>query len=477
MSTDARPQLKRVIGRLGFFSLAFGSMIGVGWVTALGGWFDKAGPVGSIIAFLIGGAMMLVIGLCYAEVTPMLPVAGGEVAYAYKASGTRMAFAVGWCLVLGYLSVSAFEAVSIGIVLSHLVPSLTFGPLYEVNGVAVYFSHLMLALLFTVFVTAINYVGVHIATRVQIVLTILLVICAFAFVVAGIGRGSLQNFQPGFVGDTDVASLRGIIAVMVTVPFWFVGFDTIPQAAEERQGRLPARRLSQCILLSIVGSAVFYIAVIVSAAMVAPWSSIVEAPLPTASAFETAFESRWWGNFVLAVGLIGLLTSWNGFFLAGTRVLFALGRARIIPPVFGRTHTKFGTPTTAVLFSGVVTFLSASLGKGALTAFVDAGSLGIVLAFVGVAVSLVKLRRSFPQLHRPYRVPGGWTLPMAAITGSLLLVLVMVVPGSPGALTPLEWWIVAGFLVLGVVFWFAARTTRARLTEVERGRLILEDYA
>ena len=64
MSTDARPQLKRVIGRLGFFSLAFGSMIGVGWVTALGGWFDKAGPVGSIIAFLIGGAMMLVIGLC-----------------------------------------------------------------------------------------------------------------------------------------------------------------------------------------------------------------------------------------------------------------------------------------------------------------------------------------------------------------------------------------------------------------------------
>ena len=92
-------------------------------------------------------------------------------------------------------------------------------------------------------------------------------------------------------------------------------------------------------------------------------------------------------------------------------------------------------------------------------------------------MSLVKLRRSFPQLPRPYRVPGGWTLPFAAIVGSLLLLLAMVIPGSPGSLTVLEWIIVAGFFVLGVVFWFAARTTRCRLAETERSRLILEDYA
>ena len=94
MSGETRPQLKRVIGRLGFFSLAFGSMIGVGWITSLGNWFQNAGPLGSMVAFLVGGLIMLVIGLCYAEVTPMLPVSGGEVAYAYKASGTAMAFVV-----------------------------------------------------------------------------------------------------------------------------------------------------------------------------------------------------------------------------------------------------------------------------------------------------------------------------------------------------------------------------------------------
>ena len=479
MSGETRPQLKRVIGRLGFFSLAFGSMIGVGWITSLGNWFQNAGPLGSMVAFLVGGLIMLVIGLCYAEVTPMLPVSGGEVAYAYKASGTAMAFVVGWCLAFGYLSVSAFEAGSIGVVLAYIEPRLTAGALYEVNGVPVYASHLVIALVFTLFVAVINFVGVNVATRVQIVLTILLVICAGAFVIAGVGGGSVQNLRPGFVGRTPMSACQGMLAVLVTVPFWFVGFDTIPQAAEERQGQLPARRLSQCILLSIFGSMVFYIAVIGSAGMVAPWQTIVgdEVELPTARAFESAFESRLWVNLVLSVGLIGLLTSWNGFFLAGTRVLFALGRAHIIHPSFGRTHSKFGTPTTAIVFSGAVTFLSAGLGKEALTVFVGAGSLGIVVAFVGVTMSLIKLRRAFPHLERPYRVPGGGLLPVTATIGAVFMLLVMITPGSPGSLNPLQWCIVIGFFCAGVVFWTAARKTRNSLSDEERSRLILEDYA
>ena len=119
LSTE-RPELKRAITGFGFFALAFGSMIGVGWITALGSWFEQAGPVGAIIAFAAGGTLMLVIGLCYAEVTPMLPVTGGEVAYAYKAFGTSKAFIIGWFLAFGYLSVSAFEAISVGLVLSFL---------------------------------------------------------------------------------------------------------------------------------------------------------------------------------------------------------------------------------------------------------------------------------------------------------------------------------------------------------------------
>ena len=113
-------------------------MIGVGWLTALGGWLTKAGPAGAMLAFGAGGILMLFIGLCYAELTPMMPVAGGEVAYAYKASGTRKSFIVGWFLAFGYISVSAFEAISIGYVLIFMFPSFNVGPLYDFAGSTVF---------------------------------------------------------------------------------------------------------------------------------------------------------------------------------------------------------------------------------------------------------------------------------------------------------------------------------------------------
>ena len=257
-SSSARPELKRAISGFGFFALAFGSMIGVGWITALGGWFEQAGPVGAIVAFMAGGALMLIIGLCYAEVTPMLPVTGGEVAYAYKAYGTSKAFVIGWFLAFGYLSVSSFEAISVGLVLSFLFPQIDVLPLYQIAGSTVYASHLLLAFVFTGFITAINYFGVAIASRVQIVLTGAFLLCALLFVVSGIASGEIGNLAPYF-GDRALGSggLAGMLAVFVTVPFWYVGFDTIPQAAEERREDSPLHRLGVYVILAIIGSTVF----------------------------------------------------------------------------------------------------------------------------------------------------------------------------------------------------------------------------
>lgn len=477
--TTPRPTLRRAIGGWGFFALAFGSMIGVGWITALGGWFQQAGPVGAMAAFAVGGALMLVIGLCYAELTPMLPVSGGEVAYAYKAHGTRPAFVIGWFLAFGYLSVSAFEAISVGLVLSYLVPAIDWLPLYEIAGSTVYGSHLMLALVFTAFITAINYLGVGIASGVQVALTGLFLACAALFVSAGVATGEVANLRP-FFGDAALGAggLGGMLAVFVTVPFWFVGFDTIPQAAEERREGSSLRRLGTYVVLAIVGSALFYMLVILGAGMAGPWQAIVGEPLPTAAAFEAAFTSDALVRLVLVAGLIGLLTSWNGFFLAGSRVLFALGRGHIIHPSFGEAHPRHGTPTRAVLFSGGVTILAACLGRGAILAFVDVGSFCIALAFLGVALSVIRLRKAFPELERPYRMPGGTLLPWVAAAGSLLILGVMVLPGSPSMLTwPLEWLILGALSGTGVAFWLGGKTLRERVSEVERARLILEEHA
>ena len=477
--STARPELKKDISGFGFFALAFGSMIGVGWITALGGWFEQAGPVGAIVAFAAGGTLMLIIGLCYAEVTPMLPVTGGEVAYAYKAYGTSKAFIIGWFLAFGYLSVSAFEAISVGLVLSFLLPQIDVFPLYEIAGSTVYATHLLLAFVFTGLITGINYFGVGIASRVQIVLTVLFLLCAVLFVVSGIASGEVGNLAPYF-GDSALGSggLAGVLAVFVTVPFWYGGFDAIPQAAEERRENSPLHRLGLYVVLAIICSTLFYIAIILGAGMAGPWRDIVGEELPTAAAFSAAFESQWLVRLVLIAGLIGLLTSWNGFFLAGSRVLFSLGRGRIIHESFGQAHAKYGTPTTAVLFSGLVTFLSALLGRGAIIAFVDVGSFCIALAFLGVALSLIQLRKKFPDLERPYRMPGGNALAYVAAAGSLFILFVMLVPGSPSRLVwPLEWLILGTLSITGIGFWFAARGYRQRVSEDDRARLILEEYA
>jgi len=269
-----------------------------------------------------------------------------------------------------------------------------------------------------------------------------------------------------------------MLAVFVTVPFWYVGFDTIPQAAEERREDSPLHRLGLYVVLAIVGSTVFYIAVILGAGMAGPWQDIIGTDLPTAAAFSSAFESEMLVKLVLVAGLIGLLTSWNGFFLAGSRVLFSLGRGRIIHASFGQTHVKYGTPAKAVLFSGLVTFLSACLGRGAIVAFVDVGSFCIALAFLGVALSLIQLRKAFPDLERPYRMPGGNALAYVAAAGSLFILCVMLVPGSPSRLVwPLEWFILGTLSLTGIGFWFAARRYRRRTSERDRAELILEDYA
>lgn len=474
----ARPALQRGINRLGFFALAFGSMIGVGWVTALGTWLHAAGPLGAVIGFLAGGFLMLAIGLCYAELCAMLPVAGGEVAYAYSAFGTGKAFLIGWFLAFGYLSVSAFEAISVGRVLSYLVPGLDRWPIYTVGGETVFGSHLMLALGATGVITWINYRGVRGASRLQTALTLGFVTVTLAFLLAGFVGGSAANAEPWFVGEGTVGIVEGIATVFVTAPFWFVGFDTIPQGAEEAEQSVTPRSMSLMILLSIVGATLFYCLLIWSVAHVAPWQQTAAADMPTATAFRVSMGSPLFADLVLVAAMLGLLTSWNGFFLAGSRVLFSLGRAHIAPPTWGATHPHHATPARAVVVTGALTMAGAFLGRGAMVAFIDVGSFCIALAFMGVTFSLTRLRRDRPDFARPYRVPYGRVIPTFAGLGALLILVVMVVPGSGAALAwPLEWGLLLAVIALGAIAWWAGRRGRLTLDEDERERRILGEFA
>lgn len=472
-----RPQLQKGIGKSAMFSLAFGAMIGVGWVTAMGTWLSSAGPLGASIAFGLGGLLMLAIGFCYAEVTSALPLSGGEVAYAYKAYGTSKAYIVGWFLVFGYLSVSAFEAVSISKVLSYLIPSIDQWQLYSVNGTPIYFSHVALSALFVLGISAINYTGVKNSARFQVGLTILFITLTFIFVISGLIMGDWNNLDPLFSGDSPGSIAAGIAMVAVTVPFWFVGFDTIPQAAEEARESVSPKTVGLLIPLSIVTAVCFYILIIMSTSVAAPWNDILSDELPTAKAFETATQSPFLVNMILITALIGLMTSWNGFFLAGSRVLFAMGRGKIISPILGKSHPKYQTPYTAVVFSGVVTFLASLMGPGAMVAFVNVGSLCIVIAFLGVSFSFLSLRKKFPELDRPFKAPGGILFGIVGIIGSLTVLGIMIVPQSPVALAwPFEWVIFLALALLGLLFWLLSAKSRNSVPKEERDYYILDRF-
>ena len=321
MQSADRPQLKKTISGLGFFSLALGAMIGVGWITSLGGWLEEAGPVGAVCAFIVGGSLILLIGLCYAELTPMLPVTGGEVAYAYKALGTGKAFLTGWLLAFGYIAVCGFEAVSIGIVCSYLFPQFNTWPLYELMGQPIYLPHVLLGLSTTVLIGWINYRGVSSAIKLQVALTVLLAICLSGFVLGGIVNGNVSHLEPFFPEDSVKGPWLGFLSVLVSTPFWFVGFDTIPQAAEESGSSAIIKRLGRYIIAAILAAIVFYVMIILASALATPWPGLKNEALPTAKAIEEAFQSSVAAKIVLFAGLLGLLTSWNGFFIAGTRVL------------------------------------------------------------------------------------------------------------------------------------------------------------
>ncbi|UZR98002.1 APC family permease [Chondrinema litorale] len=470
-----QPGLKKAIGKTAFFSLAFGSMIGVGWVTAMGSWLNDAGPIGAALAFALGGSLMLLIGFCYAEVTSMLPLAGGEVSYAYKAYGTQKSFIIGWFLAFGYLSVSAFEAISVGKVMSYLFPSIEFLPLYQIGNDTVFTSHILLALLCTGLITWLNHKGVGNAAKFQIWLTSAILLAAILLMIAGFSSGEFKNLEPVF-GNRDIP-WKGFLAVLVTVPFWFVGFDTIPQSAEEAQSNISPKVLGSLILLSIIAATTFYFILIVSTGMVAPWNNIVDASLPTAAAFKQAFAGSWIAKLVLITALIGLLSSWNGFFLACSRVIFALGRGRIIPATFGKTHPVYGTPTKAILFCGIITFLSVFTGRQAMVAFVDVGSFCMTVAFLGVSFSLISLRKKFPKMRRPYKLKYGLTIAYASAIVAISILLLMLIPASPVSLVwPIEWIILGFVCISGILFWITGKKSRNSIDKTQRDQQILEDF-
>lgn len=423
-------------------ALSFGSMIGWSWVVLIAPLMARAGTGGALLATIAAGAVIVIIGGIYAELAAAMPEVGGEHAYSLRALGRRASFVCTWAIVFAYVSVVAFEAVALPTVMTHLFPFLGNGALYQVSGSEVFLDQALIGAGTSVALTWINIRGVHTSAFVQTLVVVVILLAGAALFVGLAVSGEPARMEPLIVGGAG-----GVLAAMALVPFMLVGFDVIPQAAEEID--LPPRKIGILLVLSIVTAIVWYLLIELAVGMLLTADSRGDVELASASAAEAAW-GRTGAILLLVGGVAGILTSWNGFLVGGSRALFALGGSGMIPAWFGKLHPTLRTPVNALLFIGALGTLAPFLGRQALIWFVDGGSFGLMIAYFLVCVSFVVLRRREPGMPRPFLLPGGQALGWFGLLASVAMAA-LYMPTMPAALVwPQEWLMVLGwFAILG----------------------------
>lgn len=433
----------KVLGRGDILALAFGAMIGFGWITATSGFLEAAGPVGAALAFAIGGVIVALVGLTYAELVTAMPKAGGEHHYAMRALGAKGAFVASWAMALGYISVVAFEAVAIPQTIVDLFPNMLAGHMWTVADYDVYATWVAVGVGTAVVMTVLNYVGIRPASVFQIIAVLFLLGVGITLLLGAFTGGSTETMRPAFgIGPA------GLLTVLVAVPFLFVGFDVIPQSASEI--RIPYRQVGRILVVSVLCAAAWYILIMLTVGSSLPVPDLLDADLGTAEAMRALWNSHTMGNLLVLGGIAGLLTSWNAFLIGASRLLYAMSVSGMLPRWFGRMHPRFRTPGNALLFVGGLSVIAPFFGEPMMNWLINAGGMSIVVAYVVVVVSFLVLRRTEPQMPRPFRVSSPRLVGGSALVLSLALG-VLYLPGMPASLSwPEEWVIILAWWVIGL---------------------------
>lgn len=429
--------------RFDTISLAFGAIIGWGWVIMSGTWITEAGTIGAMLAFVFGGLMVYFVGLVYAELTPALPKCGGEHIFSLRALGWNGSYVCTWMLVLGYVGVSSFEACAFPSVFEYVFSGYLQGYLYEIAGYKIYVTYLVVGVGAAILVTYLNYVGIKQSARFQNAMTIIIACTGVLIIITALFCGDIRNIKPFFQNG-----MGGVFSVAVMTPFLFVGFDVIPQAVEEID--MPAKSISRVMILSILLALIFYLMVILSVSMIMTQEEINASYLVTADAIKKAFRGRQIGAILVAIGgMAGILSSWNSFVVGSSRCIYAMANTGMLPAALGKLHKKHETPHRAVLLVGFFSMIAPFFGKSMLTWLSNSASFAMVIAYFLVSVSFLVLRKKEPELPRPYKVSCG----TAVGTGAVLLTLCMFslyMPGMPSGLIKQEWVIIGIWVVLGL---------------------------
>jgi APA family basic amino acid/polyamine antiporter len=435
-------------------------MVGVGWLVVMDDWLLRGGALGTLLGFVIGGALLLPIGWVYGKLIVAMPDAAGEIAYTAAVFSRRISFATGWMMTLAYFIVCPWEAVAVGRIAGYIVPGLDSMELYRIAGRPVYLPHLVIGLTLTGLLTLLNYRGVRLSATFQNWTSFGTLALFIAFVALGVSRGSPANIQPLFTHTP----LISILLVIQIVPYFMTGFESVGKAAEEASPRFRARGFFRAIWMAIFIGILFYASIVAAVAFVAPWRQLTGERFMTAVAFQRAMGSRWIVQIILAAALLSLFKCFNGNFVAASRLLFALGRRGMVDSRVGTIHSRYQTPSAAVLCIGLATAACMLLGDAILVPVTEVGSVACAIGWSATCAACLALSRAQPS---PMMLSAtGRAVAWFGLAVGIAMALMKLVPFVPGHFTVYEWLALAMWIALGT----GAATARKRPHMIGKGK-------
>lgn len=424
--------LEKKLSPINVLALAFGCIIGWGAFVMPGNTFlPKAGPGGTALGMVFASIIMLVIVFNYYFMINKFPVAGGSFTYAKNAFGKKHGFICSWFLSLSYATLVPMNATALALIARNLLGDFfQKGFHYTVAGYDVYVGEILLAVVAIVLFAVLSIKGVKFAGTFQTLLTMALVLGVV--VIAGTAllssKATIKNLTPTFVPDVSVWS--GIFAVLAVAPWAFVGFDTVPQSAEEF--RFSPQKTKLIMVVSIIFGGLIYVVLNTVTAAVVPerygnWLEYIcdlkningLESLPT---FNAAYELL--GNVglgCLGVAVLGaVLSGIIGFYMATSRLLYSMAKERVIPIWFGKLDEQHKTPANAIFAVMSVSLLAPFFGRTALGWLVDMSSLGAAIGYMYTSAAAFKYAKQAG--NRGIMLTGLIGLVAAGIFAMLLLI-------------------------------------------------------
>ena len=462
---ESEHQLRKELGPVQLIVFGVGVVIGTGIFVLTGeAAGEKAGPAVSL-SFVFAGIACALAALCYAEFASTVPVAGSAYTFSYASLGELVAWIIGWDLILEL----ALGASTVAVGWSTYFADVMNEAGITIPGWAYGEGHNLVAAAIVLILTAVICVGIKISAQVNFVFVAIKLAIVLLVIIAGIFFIKTSNWSPfippsgskaaagaeatpSLLQDLGIApgafGISGIFTGASLVFFAYIGFDIVATAAEETKN--PKRDMPIGILGSLAICTSLYVAVsLVVTGMVKFTDIKVDAPL------AAAFRSVGHPGFadVISVGaLVGLTSVMLILMLGQSRVFFAMSRDRLLPPVFAQVSPRFGTPLRTSILTGVVVALISTFVP--LTELAELVNIGTLFAFVLVAIGVLVLRRTRPDLERAFRCPGVPVVPVLAVLACIYLML-----NLPSA-TWLRFFI---WMAIGLVVYFTYSARHSRL--------------